>query len=242
MPRPRCPSRPHHIPIPTSVLALGFVLFTASVLPAPVSAFDVPPVTVTQLYHGFRTSFSTHYISDGVTYPGPGYTSSGFSAVFNYGDHFISLIEAPPGMEFLVHDLAGTGVDLTFSTYWQSATTGSGNYTDPNTVTFENLVGTAPTETYSLVQSTLDGTNIQAWKSFTIHGDIAFTGVQVDQTLTAGFTGLSQTYGPVASYGPLFVATVVTTGPDGTVMELANLGAVPTRATTWGRLKALYRY
>ncbi len=76
-------------------------------------------MTVTQLFHKYSSGLSIYYVSDGVTFPGPGYTSSGFGVALNFGDHIITRLEAPMGKEFLVHDLVGTGVNLDFSTYWQ---------------------------------------------------------------------------------------------------------------------------
>ena len=62
--------------------------------------------------------------------------------------------------------------------------------------------------------------------------------ISVDQPLGRSI----RTYGDVQSYSSLSIyARAVSTDPSFYAMELVDVGVVPTRATSWGQLKSLYR-
>ena len=202
--------------------ALGAILVAS---PGAAATIVVPSVTVTQLDLGF------------ISIPGPGYTVSGFSAMISTGDVVKVRIQASPGKMFVVHtpscDL-GCDVpsDFYLCVYWNSAPTGTISSEEPHTVTFENLQGPPPIQTWSLTTLGDDRQIVQVWKQYQFTTGFRFTAVDIDITAALPHAPVERSYSNFGAWQiPSFGARD---------MEMVDI-ATPARPTSWGKIKALYR-
>ncbi len=220
------------------IFSLAFALCLAA-RPSAAGTVVVPPVTISQLYH----YTSSTYIDDGILMPGPGYSSSGwFLANVSPGDVVRIRIQAPAGKKFVVHVPAGFGKEtFSFSLYWFTESGVNGDV-DPHTVTFEGFHGTMPTETYSYVAIGDQAKAIWANKVYTVTGGFEFTAIQIELTASQLLIPWSRIFNEVqSSTAPAWSVSARTSGLDATLMEIVDANPVPTRATSWGKLKSLYR-
>ncbi len=201
------------------------------------STIVVPTVTISQLT---RTYYSGFY-HDAITIPGPGYSSSGFTATITTGDVVDIHYEAPPGKMFVMHAPGGAGTQyFSFSTYWQSGAD-AGSFTYPYTLTFENFQGTMPTQTYSLNLIGDVGNVVEAWDEFTVGGAFTFTGIEITITASHALSPLSRSYSSVRSFSsPSWGASAPVSGLNPPLLEILDI-AVPTQHMAWGRMKSQYR-
>jgi hypothetical protein len=202
------------------------------------STIVVPTVTISQLT---RTQDSDFY-RDAVTIPGPGYSSSGFTAAVSTGDVVDIHFEAPPGKMFAMDAPAGVGIQYFFlNAYWQSNADAISFSAYPHTLTFENLQGTMPTQTRSLNAIGDHGNVVVVQDEFTVGGAFTFTGIEITITASQPLGPLSRSYGSVQSYSsPSWGASASLSALNPTLLEIVDI-AVPTQRTTWGRMKSQYR-
>ena len=256
---------PNHPPVParkmrdsdrpsdskrTSRVAIGLVVvmlaLPGSRIPAASAAtITVPTVTITQLPH----SFDGQIVYDAVSFPtwtggspGTGYTSSGFTAAIANGDVITIRFEAPPGKKFVVHSPAGVyGEKFFLNTFWQAGAGGPA-YEAASTMAFENFLGVAPTETYSLFTLSTNGGSVVAEKNYQVNGPFEFTAIQITFTASQQQTVGSQPFSAVCGYSvPGWGTAAPQSAQDVSLMEIVDMGATPAATTTWGRLKSLYR-
>lgn len=223
---------------PAVALVLIMALIQVVPVPSPAATIPVPPLVITQLTH---KSYPTG-VSDSITIPGTGYTSSGFTATVVTGDLFTIRIEAPAGKKFVVHTPIGPSAgELWFQIYW-AAMGDISSTQSPFTIAFENLQGTAPTnETYSFVAVSDQHRVISVAKRYTFTAGFEFTAIEMTLTAAQFVPPVTETFGPVESnWVPSFVALGETIAASAPIMELVDL-AVPAERTTWGALRSLYR-
>jgi hypothetical protein len=244
--------------IPTPRLALAVAFVVCASLPAAPSAaatVAVPPLVVSALQHQVSAEFPGR-VTDGVSIPpttcgqgccywltaceGPGYSSNLFDAAISAGDVVTVRIQAPPGKKFVVHAPASGSAYFWATAYWQSDVSCKG-VTEPHTVTFENLVGTPPAETYSLVGTGTQHCIVQVWKSYVYTAAFEFTAFRVDMNIASTDPPVPYKYKNLGSWqDPAFGASGVTANPQAPIMEIVDL-PTPAERTSWGRLKILYR-
>ena len=206
------------------------------------STINIPPVTITQLAHFYNIQIS-NIVYDGISIPGSGYTSSGFTATILQGDVVTIRFQAPPGKKFVVHVPRSLyGEQFYVDTYWISIGDGA-TYTYPHTVVFENFHGVAPTETYTYVGVSERGRAVLFEKTYDVNGEWEFTAMQVTMQVSRPIPPELNTFSGVQSHtsGVDWGILAFTSGENGTLMEIVDSGIVSTARTSWGRLKALYR-
>ena len=207
----------------------------AALAPARAAVVNVPPVTITSLRHDFQGSWA----QDVVDLPGPGYTSSGFTASFGTGDVVRVRIQPPPGKKFQVRCPPSSPGTFRVNVYWPCVG-GEISYFNPAVVTFENFRGIPLTLGYHLAAA--NEVIVEAWFDYTTHGNFEFTAFVVDIPVDQAMVRLSRTYGDVLSWAtPSIGASANTTSPTYKPMEIVNDDTVPSAVSTWGRIKSLYR-
>jgi hypothetical protein len=207
----------------------------AAFAPARAAVVNVPPVTITSLRHDFNGSSA----QDVIDIPGPGYTSSSFTAAFGTGDVVHVRIEAPPGKKFQVRCPPSSTGAFKVNVYWPCAG-GGVSYFNPAVVTFENFRGIPPTLGYNLAAA--NDVLVEAWYDYTTHGNFEFTAFLVDIPVDQALARVSRTYADVLSWAtPSIGAGALTTSPTYKPMEIVNDDTVPVTPASWGRIKSLYR-
>jgi hypothetical protein len=222
----------------SSPLRIAFALFAGLLGPAVfarAAVVEIPPVTITSLTHRVDGSG----VRDDITIPGPGYTSSGFTARFGAGDVVRVRVQAPPGKMFRVHSgPPGATGDFDLSLYWLSQGGSTSHFPTP-TVTFEGFLGTAPVNVYALAVA--NDVVVETWFQYVTRGDFQFTAFVVDIPIDIALAAQSRTYADVASFtNPAFSADASNVPATYPAMEIVDLPTAA-HASTWGRLKALYR-
>lgn len=214
--------------------AAALALFVA-IAPARAAVVNVPPVTVTSLRHEFSGSSAR----DAIDIPGPGYTSSGFTAAFGTGDVVRVRVQAPPGKKFQVRAPVSSPGAFNVNVYWPCEG-GSVSHFNPAVVTFENFRGIPPTLSYNLAAA--NEVLVEAWYDYVTHGNFEFTAFVVDIPVDQALARVSRTYGDVLSWStPSIGASATTTNPAYKPMEIVNDDTVPSVTGSWGRIKSLYR-
>jgi len=217
---------------PRGVLSIStFVAFALSALSAnalPV-IIDVPTVQITSLGHRnfIDTSTGDRTISDGVDFAcgsGEGTcSSSGFSAAMANGDEIIIRYEAPAGQRFHVFQDSALSSDafIVFAE-WVAANDQVHTLTHA-VVNFENLSGTAPTETFNTFGVSDAGVAVfSEWES-KVTGDFSFTALTFTFNVNNSPPGQTAIFSPVSGLAsPSFGAggTGVPTVPDQIQMQL----------------------
>jgi hypothetical protein len=227
--------------MPTLAVALAALLGIAPTLAASSSqaaTILVPPLTITKLDH----QAFPNGVSDTITIPGTGYTSSGFSATIATGDVVTVRIQPPSGKMFVVHPPTGPSPgQFRFNLFWQAAA-GSSSFQEPHSLTFENLHGAAPVEIYSNVVLGDQRHVVLVEKEYRFRVGFDFTAIVVAITEAQSLPTVTRVFVDVQSYTvPSFGASGSTLGPRVPIMEIVDAGVVSTQRASWGRLKALYR-
>ncbi len=230
--------RSHLASLVSLVLFLGLVPGALAPSPGAAATIGVPVVTVTQLTHVAGPG----YVTDTITIPGPGYTSSGFVATVATGDVVTVHIAAPPGKKFVVHaPTSGAPASFMINMYWLGAG-GTVSSEEPHTLTFENLVGTPPSQTYSLVALGDQRQIVEVWKDYVYTASFEFTGILVAITAARVLPPVSLAFNNVQSSSvPSFGAGGSTAGPLIPIMEIVDNSTSAAPRSSWGRIKALYR-
>ena len=220
------------------ILALGLLS-----RPSMSATIAVPPVTITAL----PRTYSGAWVHNAVGFTGSGnlsggFTSDGFTAAISPGDVVVIRFQAPPGKKFVVLTPPNLFQQtFFFNAYWFAGADQS-SHADLNTVTLENFRGIAPTETYSNVAIGDGGKFVDAEKTYAVQGQFEFTAFEIDVTASLLMAGTPQTFSAVQSSSSLsWGSSGLWSVPDVQLMEIVDLGAVPARAQSWGRLKSLYR-
>lgn len=221
--------------LPGRSAALAFAL-SVMTIPAHAALITVPPITVTSLTH----TVSGNGVLDAIVIPGPGYNSSGFTAAFGTGDVVRVLIQAPPGKMFVVRPgTSAYGGSFHAITYWQCASGGTSHF-NPATVTFENLIGYAPTNTYALAVA--NDILVETWFDYTTPATFMFTAFRVDIPVDQPLPALPRTYSDVQSYASwAFGAGATSADPNYRAMEIIDISPTAVRSESWGSLKSRYR-
>lgn len=225
------------VPESSILLALALSLPTAR---CSAGTVHVPPVTITQLTRCPDTSL---FVCDAIFIPGPGYTSSGFSATLATDDVVIVRVEAPTGRKFAVASSGSLGRPFffVFNMYW-IAEGDVISQDDPHTFVFENFQGTMPTETYSAVAIGDNGRVVRISKQYEVREAFEFSAIQVEITVSRTLIPTPRTFSHVLSNSaPSWGASVTRSGTSATLMEIIESGPVPAQAASWGRLKSTYR-
>ena len=152
----------------------------------PASAFaetiQVPPVTITGIGIGIDTApmSGQTVLRNAVTIPsGLGsYESESFSAAIGTGDTIVVTVRPKEGTRFLVfeHPDPSSSTTLSFNLYWEAAGDSASHFVTPS-ITFDDLVGPAPTVDYTLASLSNNGRRINASMTAVVNGDAAFTGI-----------------------------------------------------------------
>jgi len=246
-------------PYPRRGSVIGIAL--CAILPAAPSraaTIHVPPLIVTSLQHVSTVPGQpAGFVRDAISIPettcgrgccywlteceGTGYTSHLFNATISAGDVVTVRIEAPAGKKFVVHAPAG-GSSAYFwaSVYWHS---GKADYgiVEPHTVTFENLAGTPPSETYSFVGTGTGHGIVMATEDYVYTTAFEFTAFRVDIAVASQEASAPLTYKILGSWSdPSFGASGMAATDHAPIMEIADI-ATPAERTSWGRIKTLYR-
>jgi len=215
----------------------GSVLLASSVLAfgsfAAGQTVHVPPVVVdtlthTHLFHSVPPPAGETITRDMVTFPctGGACNGPGFTATIGQGSTIVLRIEAPAGNKFVVTRLAGGTQTFASNVHWQTNSGDSTSSTETPTITFENLTGTAPANTYALNVVTDHGETVLSENAFNVTGDFSFTALRLEFTVTQPVSALTRTYNAVDSYSvPSFgtAHTVSGMGGDATVMAIVPL-------------------
>ncbi len=202
------------------------------------NAAQIPAVMISALDHQNMPAFWDFFpasISDAVTFPsGPGtFSGPGFSATIGSGDTVVLRFEAPANNKFVVHQPAGaSAVTFFVNAFWR---TGSGDITSPPnptpTVTFENLTGIEPTNTYNNCDISDHGNAIIFERYYDSTGEFSFTALRVEFVVPPGLTSAMRTYGAVESFSsPSFGAraTFADSPVDQPVMSIVSANSPPT--------------
>lgn len=209
--------------------------------PSRAAVVIVPPVTITSLTHEFTGSS----VQDVIDIPGPGYTSSGFTAAFGTGDVVRVRIQPPPGKKFQVrapvrepNAVAATGT-FRVDVYWPCAGGGVSHF-NPATVAFENFRGFYPALQYALAAA--NETLVEAWYDYVTTGDFEFTAFVVDIPVDQPLARVTRTFGDVLSWtSPAIGAGSPTTSASFKALEIVDDYTAPATPASWGRIKLLYR-
>lgn len=221
--------------------AAAALALAACAMPAPAAVVSVPPVTITSLAH----EFSGGSVRDVVYIPGPGYTSSGFTAAYGTGDVVRVRIQPPPGKKFQVrapvrgpNAVAATGT-FSVNVYWPCAGGGVSHF-NPATAAFENFRGFYPAIQYQLAAA--NETLVEAWYDYATTGDFEFTAFVVDIPVDQPLARVPRTFGEVLSWAsPSFGAGSPATSASFKALEIVDDFTAPAGVTTWGRIKSLFR-
>jgi len=208
-----------------------FIAFALSALCAEALPIIIPlpTVQITSLGHRYTSdpTTSNKAISDGVDFQcgsGEGTCStSGFSAAIANGDEIVIRYEAPSGQRFHVFRrsaLSSEGFEVFAE--WVASGDRVSVFTHAS-VNFENLTGTAPTETYNEFGISDAGVAVfSEWQS-NVTGDFTFTALTFTFTVNNSPPGATASFGPVQGLAsPAFGAagTGTPTTPDQVVMQL----------------------
>ena len=226
-------------PLAASLLLIsaGMFLPFASVRAGTI---DVPPVLIFDLSHRYYDG----YWMDGITIPGPGYSNSGFTAALTPGDRVRVHLVAPPGKQFVVTaPVTHSDIHFAFDVYWVDFSAPSAILTapSPHTLEFEGFHGSTPVEIYSLVYIRSSGNWIHAKKDFQVGGPFEFTGILIDIDASSLTSPVTRTFGPVNSNMSYSFCASGAGETDTRMLEIRELEPVRVSASSWGRLKALYR-
>lgn len=192
---------------------------------------DIPPVEISALDHTtyYESFIGVTYVRDTVTFPsGPGtFSGPGFSAAIGTGDTLIARFEAPAGQKFVITRHPDATSQLFFvNAYWSTGAGDSGSHFVTGAVTFENLVGTAPVNSYSQDGVFNTGQAIKVLERFDIVGDCEFTAIEIEFSVSHTLAKEMRTYGTVYSTSsPSFGTTAYRSGSlaDQTVMAVMSL-------------------
>lgn len=194
---------------------------------------QIPPVEIAELHHThlFNSYDNRGTLRDAVTFPsGPGsFSGPGFTAPISDGTEIRVRFEAPAGKQFVVYRHPDATSSYFFlNALWHTGLSDSGSYSSDGTVTFENLKGAAPTESWKQFMVSNNGQSIKTDCSFTVNGTFFFTAVEIIFTVSQPLAELARTYGAVNSYSaPSFGSTAIRYGgplTDRTVMSIVPIG------------------
>ena len=217
------------------LLSLSVVFIASASLAATIT---VPLLNISQLQHSVGLYGGAR---DGASIPGVGVSTSGFQATINTGDHVVVRVQAPIGKRFFVHAPVGASASFELSVYWNSPEAQSADTEEPHIVTFVGIHGTEPTQTYSFVTLGTDRTGVEIMKQYTYSRAFDFTAMIFDITATIPYAPVARNYSVIGSWSELaFVAYDRNADPSVHVMEIVD-SATPVQASSWGRIKALYR-
>ncbi|MEZ6127918.1 MAG: hypothetical protein R3C59_04505 [Planctomycetaceae bacterium] len=197
---------------------------------------SVPPVVIEALVHQVHQvddiNHIPSFVSDTVTFPGGGLSSGtfsgpGFSANIGSGDTIKLRFEAPAGQKFVVH-APTDATDVTFfvNAFWQ--TTNGDQTSAPlpvHSTTFENLVGVAPVNTYSLADVSDNGEAIILDEFYHVASEFSFTALQFEFVVLPGLIGADRTYSSVQSSSVPSFGTAA--GFDGAPIDQPIMSIVP---------------
>ncbi len=209
-------------------LAVGAILALVATGAASAVVINIPPVEISALEHQFFTDFpfpGQNLIRDAVTFPcaptacsGPGFTAS-----IGTGDTVVARFEAPAGQKFVVtrHPSASLQSFIVRARWGTGVPDGGSNFVT-GTVTFENLAGTPPVNTFSQDVLYDNGEQIVVHEDFDVVGDFEFTAVVVEFNVVHALPIIPRTYGSVFSASaPSFGSVAAGAGlSDQVIMQL----------------------
>lgn len=221
-----------------------FIFATVALLggaPLPFATADIvvlPDITITSLGHAHSSDpFFGNSTVDGVSIPsgyiGGTYTTNGFTGEAHGGDTITEQILAPAGQKFVVNfDPAYSSLGLGISIYWQAGGDSSSTFVAP-TITFQNLIGAAPTPTYSLA-AVGDAGNVISYEYMAdIVGSLSFTGLTVSFPVLNSPPGGSRSFSIGSNSDPSFYAYGSSADNfDSPILALEQPSAVP-EAPAW---------
>lgn len=211
-----------------SILFTFVLMFCVSISIA--ETIEVPPIKVTSLVHSsyYDNIFDLQQWNDSVTFPsGPGgFSAPGFSASIGTGDTIVVRVEAPAGKKFVItkHPAATNNV-FYLNAYWFTGTGDASSAASVGNVNFENLNGTAPTNTYQLHRVSDNGEAIKVTLIYDVNNDFSFTAMDIEFVVSHTLAEAFRTYGSVLSSSTRsFGATAEGAGglADQAVMEIVD--------------------
>jgi ligand-binding SRPBCC domain-containing protein len=196
---------------------------------------EIPPVEIISLYHNHYYDSMLDYgsVSDTVTFPsGPGtFDGPGFTASIGGSDTIVARFEPPEDKKFVITPQPdAVSNTFYFNAAWQTGIGDMGSYYPAGTVTFENLSGSEPNQTFGSYMLTNDGQTVLIEGYFNLTSDCEFTAVEIEFTLSQPTADTSRTYGTVYSYSSpsfgTFSSNNMGDGPldDQTVMAIVDIG------------------
>lgn len=168
---------------------------------AMAETINIPAVEIVELTHDHFNNSGQTITRDAVTFPcvanacsGPGFTAS-----IGTGDVLIARFEAPTGHRFVVTRQPGGNQFLFFNARWRTGGGDVGSVASPTTITFEHLVGPAPSSNFTQSIVFDNGQAISTQADFLVHNDFSFTAIQVQISVNQSLPDLSRTYLAVQS-------------------------------------------
>jgi hypothetical protein len=201
-----------------SAWMLLLALTTATSL-ARAAVINVPAIEVQSLTHQFLPPSFPDPASarDNFTIGDGNYTGGGSFSIptIQNGDTAVVRIQAPAGKKFVINS---SSVDFGFNLFWQSSadmiSLGGGS------VAFENLVGTAPTNTYSNLGVGNAGNVIKAEMMYSTLSPIEFTALNITIPVLSSPLAGTRNFGSVQSNSSPSFYVILNTPTDQPVMTL----------------------
>ena len=226
-----------------AVAMLGSLALLASA-PLPSANADLvllPDITVTSLGHLNSNDpfFGGTTIFDGAGgYVGGSISAPTFTGQIHNGDTVTERIVAPAGEQFVVHYIPGLNMSLNVNFQWLAG--GDGTSGSPSqTISFENLTGTAPSTSYTFFGVGNAGNAILGQYQGTVTGDVSFTSFDVSFPVSSSPPGNTVTYS-LRTDSPVFDVFGGTqmSGFDATLLSIESVQAVP-EAPAWLAMAAV---
>ncbi|HQY87300.1 MAG TPA: PEP-CTERM sorting domain-containing protein [Tepidisphaeraceae bacterium] len=220
-----------------SLILAGSVMACASI--GSAATVNLPDIQIDSLGHQyFYDMWMGSNAIDGVAIPsGLGtYTTTPFFGHAENGDTISQRVVAPSGSQFSVtRDPAFNSQMFMFSIYWIANSDATSTSAMP-TVTFENLVGSAPVISYTFTGVGDVGHVIHAQLQATVSSDFSFTGLAMTYPVNNSPTAGDQTFTIGSSSSVSF--GVIGNGDGDVDATLMSLTAVP-EPTSLGLLGAI---
>jgi hypothetical protein len=195
----------HLLPTRQCTTFLAAVALVAAAT-ADANLVVVPTLTVNSLTHTYSGLLPFGPVArDSFTIGDGNYTGGGAFTIPSIanGDTVAFRIQAPAGKKFVVHNGAAF---FGFSLRWSAASDAVS--TTGGTFAFENLVGVAPTNTYSVLSVGNAGNAIQFQLQFNVNGPFEFTAIDLMTQVQSSPSAGPRSYGSVLSTtSPAFSAS-----------------------------------
>ena len=208
------------------LISMGLVIAFCGVVQG-AATLVTPTVEVSAMEHLYYFAVPEMWvINDGAgsTWGLGSYNQPSFSANLSAVNEVVTRVEAPPGMKFVFRMPSDAiWVRLMAGSQWMSAVGDTSSITDTPTITWEGLVGSAPTLDWDWNSVANAGNWVLARNHFIPVGDFEFTALQVEFSFTHAVPDALKTYDPFKFQ--LLGTAMGANLPDQTILSIEQIPA-----------------